>query len=346
MEIVIGVLGGLLCGLTTLIPGWGVGLACWLSILLPGASLYALLSSLVVSSIMEARSTNQDMFGAMFNNKLIVNSELLTNSLLVWKVIVFIVGLIVGSLLPPVLGGSVFVTNLVLVMVMLASVGLTSTIWRGIIWLAIVQILMLLLDAMGVAYPILVIGLLLFIIPNGLVACTSKNTISITASEFGVNPITLLVGLLGSIGTIGISPATVIRAVGKNDSLISNYMGVLVSTVGIEAIALGQALQGGDLLGKAMVSLYVNSVTISYSTVLAGLAVVFISTAIAYLINQRYKGVYAPYVSAYVGCCGVILLTGLWAIVLIPLGLAISYLYKSLKLPVEAQGLTYVALVL
>jgi len=345
------ILWGIICGFLCLLPGWGVGLSALLSVIVPGSGLYAIVVGLILNSIVEARvcnSSSGNIYAGVVGDLEVnsCNEQSLGNSLIIWKTGLWIVGVLGGLLLPPILGGSgLFITCLVFI-VLLGTLG--DKWWTGIVWVCAVTVLMSICEIAGISDPVTVIGLSLFVIPNIAVTHSVVDSSSVAGNAYP-NILTLIWGSILAIAAPGVSPQAISTMVEARAGRMTAYMTTAVIEVLIEGIALGQIFKGGEL-GKALISSYViePNVWVLVSSCALALCVGFIALTLNNSLGNSSLGLYnksnAKFIASIVGVVGLMVFTGPWAFVFIPLGLAINAFIGSLLPDPSVRGLTFISL--
>lgn len=335
---------GIICGMLCLLPGWGVGLSALLSLIVPGSGLYAIVVGLIINSIVEARvgnSSSGNIYAGVVGD--VGNGGVeLGNQLIIWKTIVWIVGVVVGLLLPPILGGGgIFVTALILV-IMLGSLG--DKWWTGVVWVCAVTVLMSVCQVAGIGDPVTVIGLSLFVIPNIAVSHSSN----IPLGNAFPNILTLIWGTLVAVAAPGVSPQSIVSVIDGRAGRMTAYITTAVVEVLVEGIGLAQIYKGGTL-GKALISSYViaPNVWVLVSTCALALCVGFIGLQLNNSLGSSvglYSESSAKFIGTVVGVIGLVIFTGPWALLFIPLGFAITTFIGSLLPDPSIRGLTFISL--
>lgn len=341
------IIWGALCGLLCLLPGWGVGLSALVSLVVPESAAYAIISGLIVNSIVEARVGNSSS-GNIYAGVMDIESGAeveLGNQLILCKCICWIIGVSAAMIFPfgSTGGGLMFVTYLMLI-ILLGT--LREKWWTGIAWISAVAVLMSICTAVGVNDPITVIGLSLFVIPNIAVKSSSNLPLGHAIPNF----ITLIGGTAIAMIAPGVSPQAITTMLGKREGRMSEYITTAVVESLIEAIGLAVAYGGGSL-GKAIITSYViapNSWMLVSSCLLA-IVVSYLALSVNNGMgesNSFYSESNVKFLGSIIGVVGLILLTGVWAVVFIPLGLAITGFIGRLLPDPSARGLTFISLLL
>lgn len=340
------VLWGLICAMLCLLPGWGVGMSALVSNLVPGSGLYAIAGGLIINSVLEARSGagSGNIYLGVFNYRLGVDEQKFGEALINWKTIVWVVGIIVGLLLPPLLGGSGLFATALGFLIVVSNSGKDGW-WKAIVWLCGVTVLMSVCTIANLSSPVLVIGLILFVIPA--VGTVPSGVAVVLDGYYSPNWLSLIGASLLSILTPGVSPQAMTTIVERRSGIFTAYLTTAVVETFIEAIAVGQLVIGGGV-GKALVTAY--AIVPSVWAAALSVGVVIICRQLALAVNARWSGGIAiegqlRFWASCVGVVAVVILAGIWALALIPLGLIINHCFGRTLEP-GIKGLTFISLLI
>lgn len=347
IDVLIGVVAGLLC----LVPGFGISSAALIGLIFSqNAAIFAICTGLMASSYIESRSglATGNVYVASMQTEVCVNEKVLFKKLVDWKLIYWLIGIAVGFLVPSSIGGSVFISCVVIVVIALR---LTPENWQlCLMWLVMTQGLLLVLNWLGVTYPIGVLGMVCFIIPNLLLEQKHDRAYIETYDTNKIlspNAVDSLIGSLVAIFTPGIS-AQVITISFSKSSTVNKYMTTAVIEPLIEAIAL-VGLFKSNLLGKALIGTF--GQVISFQEILLCCLLVALTREILLRTNlikliklDKFNSNELRFIASVVGVVAVISACGFIAsVIAISLGASISWVSNKMGVPLEARGMTFIA---
>lgn len=347
IDVLIGVIAGLLC----LVPGFGISSAALIGLIFSqNAGIFAICTGLMSSSYIESRSglATGNIFIASMQTEVCVDERILFKKLIDWKLVYWLVGIGVGFLVPSSIGGSVFLSCLMIVIIALR---LTPENWQlCLIWLAMTQGLLLVLNWLGVTYPIGVLGTVCFIIPNLMLEHRHDRAYIETEDSNKIlspNAVDSLLGSLIAVFTPGIS-AQVITISFSKSSTVNKYMTTAVIEPLIEAIAL-VGLFKSNLLGKALIGTYGQIISIQEIIICCLLVILtrqlLLKTNLIQITKlNKFNSNELRFIASVVGVVGVISACGFIAsIIAISLGAGISWASTKMEIPLEARGMTFIA---
>lgn len=333
---------GVLISLTTLIPGWGTGLALTLTTLYPNTGLPILCSSLILNTIPEGLNseTSGNSYGVIFNERLKLNQ---IKTLITWKAICWISGLGIGLYYPPFLGNGNVTLSFIILVAILSKYKNNIKI-LAISYVLSVATLLKILNFIHVPNPIIVVSLLLFVIPNGLKVKKIKRKVNLEEEIYqqNVEPniLVILWSTLWGLFAPGVSPQAISSQFNKELNSTTRYISLLCLEPLIEGIGLAQAYKG-ETLGKTLVSSYV--ILPDFKVLITSVGIIIFMSLLAYWLidNVNFDYSNTELTASAVGIIGLIVMTHLWAMPLILLSLIIYYFLGDL--PTEVKGLTFLA---